>query len=263
MNSRLKYAHKYFKYYLFAKHKKGHGIHSPFIFNLIINVFRNKKNDKELIEVFDIYNSYRKNNIALKFEEIGAGTTFNKSKNISIGEIIKRSSVNKKYGKLIYDLVKYFNPANILEIGSSVGISTAFIAQAALKANFKSIEGVGEKIKIAQEIATELKQSTEFIIGNFDTVLDSVLNQYEKLDFVFFDGNHKKKNTLEYFNLCLKKAHNETVFVFDDIHWSEEMEEAWNEIKNHSKVRVSLDLFRMGLIFFKKELSYENYVIKF
>ena len=71
------------------------------------------------------------------------------------------------------------------------------------------------------------------------------------------------KNTLEYFNLCLKKIHNETVFVFDDIHWSEEMEEAWNEIKNHSKVRVSVDLFRMGLIFFRKELSYENYVIKF
>ncbi len=263
MNSRLKYVLKYFKYYLFAKHKKGHGIHSPFIFNLILNVFRNKKKDEEIISVFDVYNSYRINNKVLKFKEIGAGTTYNKSKNISIGEIIKRSSVNKKYCKLIYDLVKYFNSINIIEIGSSVGISAAYIAQAAPKANFTSIEGIEEKIKIAKQIATELKLSTEFIQGNFNSILNSVLDKYENLDLVFFDGNHKRKNTLEYFNLCLKKIHNETVFVFDDIHWSEEMEEAWNEIKNHSKVRVSVDLFRMGLIFFKKELSYENYVIKF
>ena len=263
MNSRLKYALKYFKYYLFAKHKRGHGIHSPFIFNLIVNVLRNKKKDEEIISVFDVYNSYRRNNTVLKFKEIGAGTIYNKSKNISVGEIIKRSSVNKKYGKLIYNLIKYFNPTNILEIGSSVGISAAFLAQAAPKAYFTSIEGIEEKIKTAKQIATELKHSTEFIQGNFDSILDSVLEKYEKLDFVFFDGNHKKKNTLEYFDLCLKKVHNETVFVFDDIHWSEEMEEAWNEIKNHSKVRVSLDLFRMGLIFFKEELSYENYVIKF
>lgn len=263
MNSRLKYTLKYFKYYFFAKHKKGHGVHSPFIFNLIKNVFRNKKKEKELIEVFYVYDSYRKNNKTIEFEEIGAGTTYNKSKNISIGQIIKRSSVNKKYGRLIYDLVKYFNPINILEIGSSVGISAAFIAQAAPKANFTSIEGIEEKVKIANQIAAELKHSTEFIQGNFDSMLDSLINKYEKLDFVFFDGNHKKKNTLKYFNLCLKKIHNETVFIFDDIHWSEEMEEAWNEIKNHSKVRVSVDLFRMGLIFFKKELSYENYVIKF
>jgi predicted O-methyltransferase YrrM len=263
MNSRLKYVLKYFKYYFFAKHKKGHGVHSPFIFNLIINVFRNKNKEKELIEVFDVYDSYKKNNKALKFEEIGAGTTYNKHKTISIGRITKRSSVNKKYGKLIYDLVKYVNPVNIVEIGSSVGISAAYIAQAAPKANFTSVEGIEEKIKIAKQIATELKHSTEFIQGNFDSILTSVLDKYEKLDLVFFDGNHKKKNTLEYFNLCLKKIHNKTVFVFDDIHWSEEMEEAWNEIKNHSKVRVSVDLFQMGLIFFKKELSYENYVIKF
>jgi len=263
MNSHLNYTLKYFKYYLFAKHKKGHGIHSPFIFKLILNVFRNKKKDNQIVEVFNIYKSYRKNNKELSFEEIGAGTSYNKSKNISVGGIIKRSSVNKKYGKLIYDLVKHFNPGNILEIGSSVGISAAYIAQAAPKANFTSIEGVGQKIEVAKQIAVELKQKTEFIQGNFDSVLNSVVEKYENLDFVFFDGNHKKKNTLEYFNLCLKKAHNETVFVFDDIHWSEEMEEAWSGIKNHSKVRVSLDLFRMGLIFFKKELSYENYVIKF
>lgn len=263
MNYRLIYIIKYFKYYLFSKHKKGHGIHSPFIFKLIIDVFRNNKKDHKIIEVFDVYNNYRKSIKVLEFNEIGAGTSYKKSKNISIRRIIKRSSVNKKYGKLIYDIIKYFKPKNILEIGSSVGISAAYIAQAAPYANFRSIEGVSEKIKVAKQIAKELNQNTEFICGNFDHVLSSTLDEYDKLDFVFFDGNHTKESTLRYYNLCLEKIDNETIFIFDDIHWSKEMEEAWTEIKHNSKVIVSIDLFRMGLIFFKKELSYESYVIKF
>ena len=263
MNYRLIYIIKYFKYYLFSKHKKGHGIHSPFIFKLIIDVFRNNNKDHRMNEVFDVYERYKKSNEVLEFKELGAGTSYKILKNISIKQITKRSSLNKKYGKLIYDIIKYYKPKNILEIGSSVGISAAYIAQAAPNANFKSIEGVNEKIKVAKQIAKELNQNTEFICGNFDTVLNSVLEKYEKLDFVFFDGNHTKESTLQYYNMCLGKINNETIFIFDDIHWSKEMEEAWTEIKNNSKVRVSIDLFRMGLIFFKKELSYESYVVKF
>ncbi|MBU8891793.1 MAG: class I SAM-dependent methyltransferase [Bacteroidales bacterium] len=263
MNSRIQYTLKYIKYWLFAKHKKGHGVHSPFIYNLIINVLNNKKSDEALNAVFDVYKKYLKSKEVLKFDEIGAGTNYKKSKKITIGEIIKRSSINRKYGELIYNLTKYFNPTEILELGTSVGISTAFIAQAAPKSNFNSIEGIEEKIKIAKKIASELKQHTEFIHGDFDEILESVLEKYDKLDLVFFDGNHKNTSTLNYFNSCLEKIQNESIFIFDDIHWSSNMEEAWEEIKNHPKVKVSVDLFRMGLIFFRKELSYEHYVIKF
>ena len=263
MNSRIQYTLKYFKYWLFAKHKKGYGVHSPFIYNLIIHVLNNKKSDKALNAVFDVYKKCLKSKEILEFDEIGAGTRFKKSKKITIGNIIKRSSVNRKYGELIYNLTKYFNPAEILELGTSVGISTAFLAQAAPESNFKSVEGIKEKIKIAEKIASELKHHTEFIHGDFDKILESVLENYDKLDLVFFDGNHKKTSTLKYFNSCLEKIQNESIFIFDDIHWSYDMEEAWEEIKNHPKVKVSVDLFRMGLIFFRKELSYEHYVVKF
>lgn len=269
MIPRLKYALKFINYRLFEKHKKGHGIHSPFLYKLIRNVFLNKENPPELNKVFQIFDKYKKSKEVLEFIEIGAGSNIIKNQNkdnlktISVGKIIRTSSVNKKYGQLIYNMIQYFKPDDILELGASVGISSSFIAKAAPKSNFKSIEGIEEKINIAKKIASELNLNTEFILGDFDQVLDSTLKKYDKLGLVFFDGNHKKQSTLNYFNSCLTKSHNDTIFIFDDIHWSTEMEEAWNVIKNHEKVKVSIDLFRLGLIFFKKELSYQHYVIKF
>lgn len=261
MITRFRYSFKYLYYLLFAKHKKGHGIHSPFMFNLIKKVFNNKAVDKGLQEIFTIHDQYKKSNDVIIYDEIGAGSVYKPSKQEKIGRIIKRSSVSKKYGKLLYDLIQTFQCEDILELGTSVGISTAYIAQNAKK--IKSIEGIKSKSDIGQKISVQLNQKTEFIIGNFDQILDDILIFYTKLDFVFFDGNHQKESTLKYFYTCLEKIHNDSIFVFDDIHWSAEMEEAWNEIKNNEKVRVSVDLFRMGLIFFKKELSYEQYVIKF
>lgn len=261
MISRFRYAFNYFRYLLFAKHKKGHGIHSPFMFNLIKKVFNNKTVDKDLEKIFTLHNQLIQSKELITFDEIGAGSIYRPSGKKTIGRLVKRSSINKKYGKLLYDLMCYFKCKNVLELGTSVGISTAYMAQQS--ENIISIEGIKAKAEIAQKIATQLNQHTEFIVGNFDQVLESVLNSFEKLDFVFFDGNHRKESTLKYFKLCLEKVHNDTIFVFDDIHWSVEMEEAWNEINKNKKVKVSVDLFQMGLIFFKKELSYEQYVIKF
>lgn len=263
MISQIRYSLKYIRYFLFAKHKKGHGIHSPFVYNLISKVLNNESEHEDLKQVTDAHNKYIKSTKYIEFEDLGAGSNYNKAKKLTLGKIIRRSSVDKKYGKLIFNLIKYFNPTNILELGSSVGISSAYIAQAAPHSIFKSIEGVDEKIQIAKEISFELNQNTEFIQGNFDDILNSVLDNYNKLDLVFFDGNHTKQSTLNYFNSCLNKSHNESIFIFDDIHWSRDMEEAWEIIKKNNKVKVSIDIFRMGLVFFKKELSYQQYVIKY
>ena len=263
MISQIRYSLKYIRYFLFAKHKKGHGIHSPFIYNVVSKIFNYKSEHENLKEVINVHNKYLKTTRYIEFEDLGAGSNYNKPKKLRLGKIIRRSSVDEKYGKLIFNLIKFFKPTNILELGSSVGISSAYIAQAAPQSIFKSIEGVEEKIQIAKEISLELNQKTEFIQGNFDNTLNPVLEKYNKLDLVFFDGNHTKQSTLNYFNSCLNKSHNESIFIFDDIHWSREMEEAWGIIKSNNKVKVSIDIFRMGLIFFKKELSYQQYVIKF
>jgi predicted O-methyltransferase YrrM len=263
MISGLKYALKYIQYTIFAKHKKGHGIHSPFMFRLIQEVFNKKDLNSDLKAVFSIHKRHKRSKQKLSYNEIGAGSSYRTKKNQSLGKIIKRSSVSRKYGKLIYNIINHFAPTDILELGSSVGISSAYIAQAAKESNFISIEGVNEKLNVAKHIAQELNLSTKFICGDFDEILDFVLNEYKQLDFAFFDGNHTKKSTIKYFESCLDKIHNNTIFIFDDIHWSDEMESAWEYIKLHKDVRVSVDLFQMGLIFFRKELSYEHYTIKY
>ena len=127
-------------------------------------------------------------------------------------------------------------------------------------------DSVLERERLIVKLLKDIKNISSdylFILGDFNTILNDVVNSFDKLDLVFFDGNHTKESTLNYFNICLQKAHNNTIFIFDDIHWSREMEKAWNEIKKNKKVRLCIDIFRMGLIFFKKELSYEKYVIKF
>ena len=264
MISRLNYSFKYLHYWLFSKHKKGHGIHSPFVFSIVKNVFNNNSKNNELNRIFKITDQYKKNNLEIIYTDLGAGSSFSAIKKQTIGKSIKKSSVNKKYGKLLFNLIAYFKPKTILEIGTSLGISTAYIGSAAPDSEFKTIEGAEPKLKIAKEIAQILElENIRFIHGEFGDVLENTVSGFEKLDFVFFDGNHKKEPTLSYFNLCLEKAHRNSVFIFDDIHWSTEMEQAWEEIKQNKKVRVSIDIFRMGIVFFNDDLSFQHYVIKF
>ncbi|MFP4023275.1 MAG: O-methyltransferase [Thiohalospira sp.] len=277
MFSSFKFALNFLKYWIFAKHAKGHGIHSPFIFDLITNVFNNKKVNDDLKQIYHLHKKYMHSTEPLIFDEMGAGShkkaitnlksTNNRDSQIistTIGKNIRNSSVSKKYGGLIYRLVKYFNPENILEIGTSLGISTMYIAKGAPKSTIITIEGVKVKIQIAQELTKVLKiNNINFLNGNFNTVLPEVLKKINTLDFVFFDGNHNQQATLKYFDICLAKAHNNSVFVFDDIHWSADMEKAWDKIKKHKKVSVSIDLFRMGIIFFRKEITKGHYKVKF
>ncbi len=280
MRSQLKYAFKYLKYWLLAKHKKGHGIHSPFVYDLITEVFNHKKNDPGLKNIFDIHSKYRKSKKPLAYHEMGAGThvkNINGTKSLksakalnprkvssTIGKTIRKSSVTKKYGRLIYQLVKHYKPENILEIGTSLGISTLYLASGSPEVKIATIEGVKEKAQIAQKLAHEINLTDiHFIVDDFDSALPEVIKKFDKLDVVFFDGNHTKNSTLKYFNICLNKANHDSIFIFDDIHWSEEMEQAWDTIINHEKVQISLDLFRMGIVFFRPGITPGNYLIKF
>ena len=106
-------------------------------------------------------------------------------------------------------------------------------------------------------------KNVELVNDTFDNFLPNHLQKVPQLDFVFFDGNHQKEATINYFNWCVEKAGNKTVFVFDDIHWSGGMTEAWEVIKKHPKVTSTIDLFFVGIVFFNKDLSKEDFTLKF
>jgi predicted O-methyltransferase YrrM len=103
----------------------------------------------------------------------------------------------------------------------------------------------------------------EIKVGNFDVILDKTLAEFEQLDLVFVDGNHRKHQTVQYFEKCLTKAKEHSIFVFDDIHWSSEMQEAWQLIKSNQRVTVSIDLFKIGIVFLKKGIARQDFTIRY
>jgi predicted O-methyltransferase YrrM len=195
---------------------------------------------------------------------MGAGTATRGGQIQSVSEIAKRSVKPAKYGQLLFRMVNYFQPKHVLELGTSLGITTSYLRAGNIGSAVTTVEGCPEIAAIAQKNWLYLGyENISLHIGNFDEVLPELLRKEQVIDFVFFDGNHRKTATLEYFNRCLEKVNEKSVFVFDDIYWSAEMEEAWEEIKANEKVSVTIDLFFMGIVFFRKGQAKEDFVIRY
>ncbi|MBI4946382.1 MAG: class I SAM-dependent methyltransferase [Bacteroidetes bacterium] len=252
---------KYIQYLLTAK--TPHGIHSPFVFELVNEVI----NKKGSYYAFNNIEKLRRKMLfslrEIEVTDLGTG----KSGKRTISAIAELSLKSAKYGQLLFRLVNHFKPNSILELGTSLGISTAYLASANPNAKVITIEGCPNIAAEARKNFESLSlDNIETVVGDFDVVLTSNIQHLiskGKLDFIFFDGNHRKEPTLQYFTQCLEHAGNDSVFIFDDIHWSDEMESAWEEIKSHPQVRVSIDLFFLGLVFFRKEQAKENFIVRF
>ena len=256
--NKIKFILKYISYYLKAKTK--HGVHPPFLYHLVTEVINDKKNYASYKNAEAYRASLLKNKQEIYCEDFGTGT----SENRKIAKIAKHSAKSPKYAQLLYRLVKELKPANILELGTSLGVSTTYMALANPEANIRTIEGSEDIAYIANQGFVKNNITNIAVINNnIDMVLKNTLAEMSSVDLVFFDGNHQREATRNYFEKCLQYHHNNTVFIFDDIHWSNEMEGAWNYITAKPEVTLSLDLFFMGIVFFRKELSKENFSIRF
>ncbi|MCD6113410.1 MAG: class I SAM-dependent methyltransferase [Bacteroidales bacterium] len=255
---------QYIKYLFRAKNK--YKIHSPFVYDFITKVIQDKKKYPEQNDIKKIIKSLKKSKQVIEFTDFGYYSYKNLYTNSykKIGQIAKKSTSSIKYGKLLFRMVKYFNPDSILELGTSLGVSTMFMAKAANNKPVTTIEGCASISEIAQRNFDKLNlNNIKINIGNFDNILPEVLKDLNKLDFVFFDGNHKEKSTINYFNQCLSYINDDTIFIFDDIYWSRGMQKSWAYIKNHKKVSLTLDLFQFGIVFFKKDITKQNIVIRY
>lgn len=260
--SKLKFITNYVKY----RFKSGneHNIHSPYLFEFYNNVIC----DENPFYIYKDIESIRakllltEKNISI--EDHGAGSRVNSSTKRKIKDIAKNTLKAPKYGQLLFRLVNHFKPETILELGTSLGVSTLYLAAPNSKTKVITVEGCPNTAKVAQVSFDKIGfKNIELVNDTFDNFLPMYLNKTSKLDFVFFDGNHQKDATINYFNWCVEKINNETVFVFDDIHWSGGMTEAWEAIKSHPKVTSTIDLFFVGIVFFNKDLSKEDFVLKF
>nr|WP_321412657.1 class I SAM-dependent methyltransferase [uncultured Carboxylicivirga sp.] len=254
----------YLKYWFRSRYRKGYGLHSPFVFNLVRELIYCKLPFYAFPRMDALRKKLKISQATIQMCDYGAGSTAFSSQIRKVSDLEKKSSVNKKYGEILFRLVNEFKPQNIIELGTSLGISTCYLAMPDSNCKVYSIEGCENTANIARKNLQEMKcNGVELINGQFQDVLPDLVASLDQLDFVFFDGHHEKIATIDYFNQCLLKKWNNTVFVFDDIHWSKGMDEAWEIIYSHPSVTVSIDLFQIGIIFFRKECKKQHFVVKY
>ncbi len=256
--------YEFLKYQLFAKSVKT--IHPPFAYDLIQHLKNHDIPTEDKKTIFSVKRKAANNNNIIEHTDMGANAngkdyirTFKK-----VADIAAKSSISHKYGKLLYHLVNYFKPGNILEMGTSLGISTLYLSLANKKSSVISIEGCAETAHVAQSYLRKAGASNVKIYGGgFDLLLPQVLQEMPSVDLIFFDGHHKYKPTMEYYRQSKPYTHDSTVFIFDDIHWSKEMHKAWRHIIHDKDVTLSLDFFQLGIVFFKKGISKQNLIIRY
>ena len=263
-NVNLFLAKKYLGYYLRPNHWRGYGIHSPFIFDLVANLLREKHAYYDFNRIEAWRSALMRSKQKIEITDLGAGSLSGKKGKRRISDLVAMGALPPKYGQLLYRLACRFEAKNVLELSTSAGISTLYLALPYKKGKTITIEGCPESSKLARTSFEQLDaRNIKLLEGSFSDLLPEALKELQTLDMVFFDGDHREKSTLNYFELCLPHVHNNTIFVFDDIHWSPGMERAWNKIAAHSKVSISIDLLRLGLVFFRKENQKEHFVVRY
>ncbi len=245
------------------KAKNRHGVHSPFVYRLVDEVIYDFEAKKVYTEIENLREQLFIDSRMITITDLGAGSHVNNSRQKKISDIAHNALKPPKLAQLLYRLAANWQPGNIIELGACLGITTLYLQKAAPGAKLYTLEGCPETAGIAKE--TLVKGGVNdagLIIGNFDDTLPDVIQNLKQLDFVFVDGNHQKEATLKYFEWCLPKAHEGTLLIFDDIYWSEGMKAAWNEIKANPKVTVTIDLFWIGLAFFKPGQAKEDFLVR-
>lgn len=237
-------------------------VHSPFVFDLAEKVLKSN----EGFYVFNAIELERKklksSSKTLSVQDFGAGSKKLTSNQRRVKDIANTSLKSAKYAQLIFKIIHHLHYKNILELGTSLGITTAYLASSAKDIKALTLEGSEVIANEAKKVHENLHlKNIEIIVGEFDTTLNIVSQKMPSIDFLYIDGNHRKAPTLKYFEHFLSQLHNNSLVVFDDIYWSKEMTEAWEEIKQHPKVNVTIDIFEMGLVFLRTEQPKQHFKI--
>lgn len=265
MYNSFQLASKYLHYLVTAQNGHGHGMHSPFVFDFIRNVLRNKKDYRHPLWVESVRSALQKTGTYIDVDDFGAGSRVAASSSRKVSSIARSALKPPKYGKLLHRVAAHYQPKTILELGTSFGITTSYLATANPSARVITIEGSGAVADIAQEQFTgHGLHHVELHRGRFEDVLPAILPGVSSLDLCYIDGNHRLEPTLDYFHQIKPFLHEGSIVIFDDIHWSREMEAAWMQVVADESVQCSIDLFFLGFIFFKKGFRVkQDFVIRF
>ena len=255
----------YFRY--LSRARDEHSLHSPFLFSLYTQVITPRSGSRSLFAPIQaLRKELRRNRQVISVADFGAGSKVNPSRQRTIGDIARNSQKPARFARLLFRFVQRFEAKTVVDLGTSLGMTTAYLAEATrpFGGQVLTFEGCPQTAAIARHNFERLGiENVTTVVGNLDETLAPQISALGQLDFVFFDANHRYEPTVRYFETCLRAIHNDTVFVFDDIHLSDEMEQAWAYIKAHPAVTVTVDLFWVGLVFFRKEQPRQDFILRF
>jgi len=251
---------KYFQFLL--KATNHHGVHSPFVYLLVTKCFYKRSSSIVWKSFLKIRKSIAKDHRKIEVSDFNLASSNSKNNPSAISEIGKTEGISNKKAKLLIKIVRYLKPKDILEIGTSVGLGTVAIKLANTNSSITTAEGCHEKIKIAEALFVKNKlNAIQMVHGDFSETLSSIV-QNKQFDFIYFDGKPTREATLTYFEISLQTIHNDSFFIFNSISLNTEMQAAWSQIKKHPKVSVTIDLYYLGIVFFRKEQAKEDFKIR-
>ncbi len=202
------------------------------------------------------------------------GTGKMRSSTRRVKDIAATSLESPKNAQTLFRLVRFLsdkelhsgredNTLNIIELGTNLGITTAYLAAPSSKNKVCTLEGSKALTEIARQNWRKLKANNITAIeGNIDNTLAATLKQLRQIDMAFIDANHTKEATMRYWHQIMPYIRQKSVVVIDDIHWSKEMEQAWKQIQNDRRVACTMDLYDMGMVFFDPAYLHRNYRLR-
>lgn len=238
-----------------------HGIHSPFVYTFAKECLNNHKSTTHKREL----SLYRQRLLGaerrIEVTDFGAGSRIFKSNERRICDIAKHAGATERRMHLLQRVIAYLKPERVLELGTSIGMATCAMALGSKNSTITSLEGCPNTLEIARENLNHFKiDNVKLVEGRFCQSIKKLNNH--KLDIIYFDGNHSQKATLEYVRLLLPTAINGTLWIFDDIHWSPEMTQAWEHIKALPEISVTIDCYHLGFVFFRNEQLTEDFHVR-
>ncbi len=265
MYSKFQLSVKWFQYFIHASNSRGHGTHSPFVYELVREVLNDNRSYYAYGKIESVRADLLRDQRTIIVEDFGAGSKRMQHKEIKVSEIALRSLSSKKFGRLLFRLANFYRARQIIELGSSLGISAGYLASADRESRVNTLEGSPAVSGVAEETFGKLElNNIKLTTGKFEDTIREILITNPGADLVFLDGNHQKKPVLEYFEKILEHMSPSSLIIVHDIHWSREMEEAWTIIQKHPRVKMTVDIFSAGLVFFREEFKVrQHFKIRF
>ncbi len=242
-----------------------HSLHPPFIYKLYTEAIKKDLQGPEFMEIEKAREELLRNNGTIKISDLGAGSSVTGNKKRSIRRIARNSLTKARFSRLLYRLIRHMEATTVLELGTSLGINTLYLASATNGGQVYTLEGCTQTANIARQTFSKWPQSNIYLLeGDIDHTLPELLGEkLSKIDAAYLDANHTYEASLRYFNLLLPRLHKDSFLVMDDIYWSKGMKKAWKEIREHSSVSLSIDLFHAGILFFQPGIQKEHYILEY